>query len=101
MSKIVEFTCPTCGDVRVRPNEVRITPPRDDSGLYVALVSCPTCEKDFVKPLRPRTYEMLVDAGAALQQSPARLTEHEVEQFADALADLDGEELTRLLTADD
>jgi hypothetical protein len=72
----IRASCSTCGDVELTTGDVRVRVCMDDNrGEYA--FRCPHCCMTVVKPAEPRTVDLLVAAGVALDtwRLPAELAE--------------------------
>ena len=73
----IRASCPTCGDVELTTVDVRVRVCIDDDrGEYN--FRCPACRMTVVKGAEPRTIDLLVASGVALDtwSLPAELREH-------------------------
>ena len=73
----IRASCPTCGDVELTTADVRVRVCiNDDRGEYS--FRCPICRMTVVKTAEPRTIDLLVASGVALDTwaLPAELHEH-------------------------
>lgn len=79
----IRATCPTCGEIDLRPRDIRLELVRDASGDVAEgstyRFGCPSCHAEVVKPADERIARLLVTGGVEL------------------LADPSGDELDRLL----
>lgn len=72
----IRASCPTCGDVELTTADVRVRVCiNDDRGEYS--FRCPICRMTVVKGAEPRTIDLLVASGVALDtwSLPAELSE--------------------------
>jgi hypothetical protein len=72
----IRASCPTCGDVELTTADVRVRVCiNDDRGEYA--FRCPICRMTVLKAAEPRTIDLLVASGVALDTwaLPAELTE--------------------------
>lgn len=72
----IRASCGDCGDVELTTADVRVRVCTDtNQGEY--LFRCPTCRMAVVKPAEPRTIDLLVASGVAMQTwaLPAELWE--------------------------
>lgn len=72
----IRASCPTCGDVELTTADVRVRVCiNDDRGEYS--FRCPICRMTVVKGAEPRTIDLLVASGVALDtwSLPAELHE--------------------------
>ena len=77
----IRASCPTCGDVELTTADVRVRVCiNDDRGEYS--FRCPICRMTVVKTAEPRTIDLLVASGVALDtwSLPAEL--HELHEGA-------------------
>jgi len=59
---VIRAKCPTCGEVDMGPDEVRLNVVRGGRGSSYGF-TCPTCLLDVEKPADRRTVAILVSAG--------------------------------------
>jgi predicted RNA-binding Zn-ribbon protein involved in translation (DUF1610 family) len=59
---VIRANCPTCGEVDMGPDEVRLTLVRGGRGSSYEF-TCPNCQDDIRKPADRRTVAILVSAG--------------------------------------
>ncbi len=72
----IRATCPTCGDVELTTNDVRVRVCLDDDrGEYS--FRCPICVMTVVKPAEARTVDLLVASGVHLDTWTLPLELHE------------------------
>ncbi|HEV8296903.1 MAG TPA: hypothetical protein VGQ20_06400 [Acidimicrobiales bacterium] len=72
----IRASCPTCGDVELTTADVRVRVCiNDDRGEYS--FRCPACRMTVIKSAEPRTIDLLVASGVALDtwSLPAELHE--------------------------
>jgi endogenous inhibitor of DNA gyrase (YacG/DUF329 family) len=72
----IRASCPTCGDVQLRPSDVRVRVCADDNqGTYV--FPCPLCAVPVTKDASSRIIELLVSSGVRMDvwRMPAELQE--------------------------
>lgn len=66
----IRASCPSCGEVDVQPDDVRLEIVRDESGDVgdgsVYRFSCPTCDELVTKPADERIARMLATGGVAI-----------------------------------
>lgn len=94
----IRASCPTCGDVQLRPADLRVRVCADDNqGAYV--FHCPACRGAVAKDASPRIIELLVGSGVRMDvwRLPAELRE---ERSGPALTHDDLLDLHLLLKSD-
>ena len=75
----IRASCEDCGDVELTTADVRVRVCiNDNRGEYS--FRCPTCEMTVVKPAEPRTIDLLVASGVAMDtwSLPAELQETKI-----------------------
>lgn len=73
----IKATCPGCGDVKLRPRDLRVRVCADtDEGTYA--FACPRCRGLVAREATPRILSLLVSAGVHTEvwHQPAELFEH-------------------------
>ena len=68
----IRATCPMCGEVDLRPDEVVLRVVRDEDGMVDDASSyrfdCPDCDQSVVKPADGRIAELLTTGGVPLEE---------------------------------
>lgn len=69
MSTTIRTNCPLCGEVDLRPKDIKITPEKD---AYVFICTGP-CQRRVVKEADQKIIYLLETAGVATQEPPKPL----------------------------
>jgi predicted RNA-binding Zn-ribbon protein involved in translation (DUF1610 family) len=68
----IRATCPMCGEVDLRPDEVVLRVVRDEDGLVSDSSSyrfdCPDCDESVVKPADGRIADLLTTGGVPVEE---------------------------------
>ncbi len=63
----IKATCPTCGEVGLTPQEVRLRVDRSGGPDSFYAFTCPTCRSVVRKPANDRVIRLLVSGGVAVR----------------------------------
>lgn len=76
----IRASCPTCGEVDLRPVDVVLHVVRADDGLVSAgseyRFRCPSCAEEVAKPADERIAQLLTTGGVPIADAPPELPPH-------------------------